>query len=83
MFCLTDQMILYSSGNWTTWSSWECSSKCPNGTQYRSRDCTNPVPEVGGDLCLMTNGSRSAFESVCGGADCCPGKNSSDFILLL
>uniref|UniRef100_A0A7M5WSN0 Uncharacterized protein n=1 Tax=Clytia hemisphaerica TaxID=252671 RepID=A0A7M5WSN0_9CNID len=58
-------------GNWTTWSSWECSSQCPNGTQYRSRGCTNPVPEVGADLCLMLNTSRSTFESECGGPGCC------------
>ena len=55
------------------WSSWSCGvgAKCPNGTQLRERQCTNPMPELGGDLCLTLNSSRSDYEFECGGPGCC------------
>ncbi|KAJ8312198.1 hypothetical protein KUTeg_009571 [Tegillarca granosa] len=39
-------------GDWTAWSNWtDCSVTCSNGTMSRSRDCTNPSPQYGGNNC--------------------------------
>ncbi|XP_052105775.1 SCO-spondin-like [Mytilus californianus] len=41
------------NGNWTEWSSWnECSVICGGGIQVRDRNCSNPVPQYGGDQCF-------------------------------
>ncbi|XP_031554396.1 uncharacterized serine-rich protein C215.13-like [Actinia tenebrosa] len=40
------------NGNWNTWSSWSaCTKSCANGTQYRTRTCTNPPPQAKGLNC--------------------------------
>ena len=39
-------------GNWTVWMEWStCSVTCENGTQIRTRNCSNPEPQYGGDNC--------------------------------
>ena len=39
-------------GNWTSWSDWtSCSQSCGAGFQNRTRNCTNPPPTNGGQLC--------------------------------
>ena len=39
-------------GNWTNWSDWgECSKTCGSGYEARSRNCTDPTPQFGGDNC--------------------------------
>lgn len=39
-------------GGWSTWSSWSsCSASCSSGTTTRYRNCSQPVPRYGGDLC--------------------------------
>ena len=39
-------------GGWTDYEDWsECSAECGEGTQTRSRSCTNPAPEHGGTNC--------------------------------
>ena len=39
-------------GNWTSWGDWgTCSVTCGSGFVVRSRDCTNPKPQHGGDDC--------------------------------
>ncbi|XP_076099012.1 SCO-spondin-like isoform X4 [Mytilus galloprovincialis] len=41
------------NGNWTEWSSWnECSVTCGGGVIVRDRNCSNPEPQYGGDLCF-------------------------------
>ena len=51
-FCL----ILYAAvidGGWSLWSNWSsCSGICGKvGNKTRSRNCTNPAPENGGEEC--------------------------------
>lgn len=56
-------------GQWSDWSPWgSCTVTCGNGTQTRTRTCTNPTPKYGGAAC---DGSADDFQ------DCtnnlCPG----------
>lgn len=40
------------SGGYTPWSEFSpCTKSCETGTQYRSRNCTNPPPGPGGQNC--------------------------------
>ncbi|XP_052263932.1 coadhesin-like isoform X2 [Dreissena polymorpha] len=48
-FCGLCQLV---DGNWAQWGAWTtCSVTCENGTQSRTRDCTNPSPTNGGLNC--------------------------------
>ncbi|XP_048579836.1 uncharacterized protein LOC116619170 isoform X2 [Nematostella vectensis] len=39
-------------GNYTAWSTFtECSKSCENGTRYRYRNCSQPLPQHGGRNC--------------------------------
>ena len=39
-------------GNYSAWSSFSaCSRTCGNGTQFRTRDCNEPLPHFGGRDC--------------------------------
>ncbi|XP_066929575.1 uncharacterized protein [Clytia hemisphaerica] len=39
-------------GDWTNWANWAtCSLPCGTGSQSRTRTCTNPTPEHGGNPC--------------------------------
>ena len=43
---------LLVDGGVTPWSAWEtCSAACGPGTKTRSRTCTNPEPQYGGEDC--------------------------------
>ncbi|XP_052237030.1 coadhesin-like isoform X4 [Dreissena polymorpha] len=48
-FCGLCQLV---DGNWAEWGTWtQCSVTCANGTQERSRTCSNPPPSNGGLNC--------------------------------
>ena len=39
-------------GGWTEWTEFsKCSTSCDNGTETRTRTCTNPVPQYNGSDC--------------------------------
>ena len=39
-------------GKWSEYGDWSnCSKNCGNGTQTRSRTCTNPAPAYKGKVC--------------------------------
>ena len=39
-------------GGWTIWDAWTtCSVSCAGGSRSRSRSCTNPTPQHGGNGC--------------------------------
>nr|CAJ65510.3 HyTSR1 protein [Hydra vulgaris] len=41
------------NGQWGAWSDFKsCSVSCGNGVQSRSRECNNPSPPLGGDVCI-------------------------------
>ena len=45
-------MFLTVDGRYSQWSAWsQCSVTCGNGTQLRSRSCTNPPPADNGAPC--------------------------------
>ena len=57
------------NGQWSTWGEWgACSETCGPGTQTKSRTCTNPAPQAGGDSCPGTSTeSKECNLKVCPG----------------
>ncbi|XP_076098968.1 uncharacterized protein LOC143068637 [Mytilus galloprovincialis] len=40
------------NGDWGHWTPWEkCSKTCGSGTKSRSRECSDPLPQHGGNFC--------------------------------
>ena len=56
-------------GNWTDYGDWgACSADCGGGNQTRSRTCTNPTPDHGGDKCEgVTDETQTCNERPCPG----------------
>jgi len=43
-------------GGWTNWSNWgSCDKSCDIGARYRTRACTQPIPQNGGASCDGSN----------------------------
>ena len=56
-------------GDWSDWNEWsDCSADCGEGTQTRSRTCSNPAPANGGAECV-----GDAVETQSCNTDPCPG----------
>ena len=55
-------------GMWTPWLDGSCSTTCGDGTQTRTRMCSNPAPANGGEDC-----SGEATEEVDCNPQPCPG----------
>ena len=56
---------LLAHGNWTSWSTWsECDVPCGSGHRHRTRTCTDPQPDLGGDECEKENGEFGLVERV-------------------
>ncbi|XP_070563732.1 A disintegrin and metalloproteinase with thrombospondin motifs adt-1-like [Ptychodera flava] len=68
---LNDTMICNGNscpinGSWTVWSNWsDCSVSCENGTQTRTRSCSDPAAAHGGYTCYgeIENGEEAAVET--------------------
>ena len=60
------------NGAWGPWGPWgECSEKevCNKGVQLRTRQCNNPAPQNGGDVCPGTGSeSQECPKTNCKGA---------------
>ena len=51
------------AGGYTQWSNFSrCSFSCGGGTRYRTRNCTNPIPQHGGDNCSSVGKSLNVKE---------------------
>ena len=57
--------ILLANGKWATWGTWsECDVPCGTGHRHRTRTCTNPQPDLGGDECVKENRESGLVEKV-------------------
>ncbi|XP_053374771.1 cell migration-inducing and hyaluronan-binding protein-like [Mercenaria mercenaria] len=56
------------NGKYTSWSEWSaCTKTCGGGVQYKTRECSNPMPEGGGGGCLSDHiKSRDCSKQSCG-----------------
>ena len=62
--------FLVINGGWSPWGSWsECSQLCNNGTQDRTRSCTDPAPSGGGSYCPGQSQDTQSCNT-----DRCPGQ---------
>jgi hypothetical protein len=70
LFCIVF-FLGYNSvdGHWGSWSAWSsCDVTCENGTQTRSRTCTDPAPAHGGIDCIGSNiTTKSCSRKLCPG----------------
>ena len=70
-FCDIDKsnMKHLADGGYTEFGDWsECSEICGQGTQNRTRTCTNPAPANGGADCVgEAHQNRSCVENDCPG----------------
>ncbi len=60
------------NGGWADWSSWgSCSVTCGTGTRNRTRTCTNPAPQHGGNNCARDNTENKPCS-----CPACPGRTA-------
>ena len=63
IFCV----IVPIQGGWSAWTvKTSCSSPCVDGRENRTRSCTNPTPEHGGEDCI----GNSTDSIQCGQKSC-------------
>ncbi len=68
---LSDKILPFQvHGGWSGWGPWtSCSVTCGNGTQTRTRTCTNPAPQYGGYNCTGFDSDNQQCQQIN-----CPGK---------
>ena len=50
-------------GQWAQWSAYSiCSKSCGTGVQQRTRQCSNPAPQYGGDNCIGSGLEETACQ---------------------
>lgn len=52
-------------GGWSQWSDWQCTVSCGGGEGFRTRTCSNPRPNIFGNMCIgstTTTGLCNDFE---------------------
>ena len=77
-FCLLSSTV---NGGYSDFGAWsDCSVTCGEGTQTRSRSCTNPAPAHGGDDCT---GLGDAEESQSCNVAECPGNYRTSLFFML
>ena len=68
-------LLFLVPGVYTPWGNWSaCSVSCGEGSQRRSRSCTNPPPRHGGPTCLEQGLGEATEDQACN-ARPCPGNN--------
>ena len=73
VYCNFPFDVLFAvNGGFTAWSTWgTCSKGCGDGTQVRTRTCTNPPPANGGSTCQGgTSQTRQCKIKECPGKTC-------------
>ena len=63
-YCVVD-------GGWSKWEHGPCTKTCGGGTMSMIRQCNNPEPSCGGNVCVGS--SIVLLEASCSDL-CCPGK---------
>ncbi|XP_045184120.2 SCO-spondin-like isoform X1 [Mercenaria mercenaria] len=63
-FCVLCSLV---DGNWASWSPWTpCDVTCENGTQTRTRTCTDPAPAHGGLDCIgSSTDTKPCLKQLC------------------
>ncbi|XP_028321569.1 A disintegrin and metalloproteinase with thrombospondin motifs 8-like [Gouania willdenowi] len=55
------QPMIAVHGGWSSWGPWQqCSKTCGGGVEFSYRECSNPVPQNGGNYC---EGQRVQYQS--------------------
>ena len=68
-------LLFLVPGVYTPWGNWSaCSVSCGEGSQRRSRSCTNPPPQHGGPTCSEQGLGEATEDQPCN-AGHCPGNN--------
>ena len=61
------QKLISVDGQWSSWTEWSgCSTTCGPGTIGRTRTCTQPSPQNGGQECI----GNEADEQICNPEPC-------------
>ncbi|XP_078379206.1 A disintegrin and metalloproteinase with thrombospondin motifs 18-like isoform X2 [Oculina patagonica] len=77
-WCISGECVYDGSqivnGGWSKWSSYSsCSQTCGGGIQWRTRTCTNPRPQNGGEDC---EGETRGIPRICSREPCPAGSKT-------
>ncbi|KAM3875424.1 A disintegrin and metalloproteinase with thrombospondin motifs 8-like [Diretmus argenteus] len=69
------QPLVVVDGGWGSWGLWQqCSRTCGGGVEFSYRECTDPVPQNGGNYC---EGQRVQYQSC--NTQLCDSKDGKSF----